>query len=154
MGADRPALTGDVSGALPTTLTFDNGAGFNDYFEGFTFGSTLLFNVSLFGPALSGPDMTSTSGSTFAFSMFSDQQGTMPVLTTDMTNGFAFTIDINLDGTPSTAIAEALAAKDIPFVISSGYDPQNVSREYRDRPFLQKPFSAEDLESALKKALR
>jgi hypothetical protein len=96
--AGSPTLTGDVAGALPAPLTFDNGTGFNDYFEGFTYGSTLSFQVSLYGPALSSPDGMSTSGSTFAFSMFSDAAGTMPVLTTDTTQGFAFTIDVNLDG--------------------------------------------------------
>src|SRR5689334_4259338 len=67
-----PAQTiGDVSGGpLPATLTFDNATAFNDYFEDFKFGSTLSFQVSLFGPALSLPDGISTSGSTFAFSMF------------------------------------------------------------------------------------
>jgi hypothetical protein len=94
-----PAVTGDVSGALPATLTFDNGTGFNDYFQGFTFGSTLSFQVSLFGPALSSPDGVSTSGSTFAFSMFSDTAGTIPALTGHTTDGFAFTVDVNLDGT-------------------------------------------------------
>jgi hypothetical protein len=96
--AGSPELTGDASGALPGTLTFDNGSGFNDYFEGFTFGSTLSFDVSLYGPALSSPDGTSTSGSTFAFSMFSDAAGTTPTLTSDTTDGFAFTVDVNLDG--------------------------------------------------------
>src|SRR5208283_3930218 len=99
--AGSPTLTGDVSGALPSTLTFDNGTGFNDYFEGFTFGSTLSFDVSLYGPALSSPDGVSTSGSTFAFSMFSDAAGTIPALTTDTTDGFAFKVDVNLDGTTS-----------------------------------------------------
>ena len=94
-----PSLTGDVSGALPGTLTFDNGTGFNDYFEGFTYGSTLSFDVMLYGPALSSPNGTATSGSTFAFSMFSDAAGTIPALTTDLVNGFAATIDVNLDGT-------------------------------------------------------
>jgi hypothetical protein len=91
--------TGDVSGLLPATLTFDNGTAFNDYFDGFTFGPTLSFEVSLSGPALSSPDGVSTSGSTFAFSMFSDAAGTIPALTTDLVDGFAATIDVNLDGT-------------------------------------------------------
>ena len=97
--AGSPVLTGDVAGTLPGTVTFDNGTGFNDYFEGFTYGSTLSFQVSLFGPALNSPDGTSTSGSTFAFSMFSDPAGTMPILTANTTEGFAATIDVNLDGT-------------------------------------------------------
>src|SRR5271166_2943225 len=105
--AGSPALTGDVSGALPGTVAFDNGTAFNDYFEGYTYGSTLSFQVSLFGPALSSPDGTSTSGSAFAFSMFSDAVGTMPVLTSDTTNGFAFTIDLNLDGTTTVTNSSA-----------------------------------------------
>jgi PEP-CTERM motif len=97
--AGSPFLTGDVSGALPTTLTFDNGAGYNDFFEGFTFGTTLSFEVSLYGPALSSPDQVSTSGSTFAFSMFSDTNGTAPALTADTIFGVAAMVNVNLDGT-------------------------------------------------------
>ena len=98
--AGGPSITGDVSGGpLPTTLTFDNGSAFNDYFEGFTFGSSLTFNVRLYGPAVNSPDGISTSGSTFAFSMFSDAAGTVPALTSDLKDGFATTIDVNLDGT-------------------------------------------------------
>jgi MYXO-CTERM domain-containing protein len=90
--------TGDVSGTLPGTVTLDNGTGFNDYFDNFTFGSTLSFAVDLYGPAVDSPDGVSTSGSTFALSMFSDAAGTIPALTTDTTDGFAATIDVNLDG--------------------------------------------------------
>ena len=97
--AGSPSLTGDVSGALPGTLTYDNGTAYNDYFEDFTYGTTLSFEVILYGPALSSPDGVSTSGSTFAFSMFSDPPGTIPTLTTDTVDGFASTIDVNLDGT-------------------------------------------------------
>lgn len=99
---DSPSLTGDVSGGpLPATLTLDNGTAFNDYFEGFTFGTSLSFDLSLYGPALSSPNGTSTSGSTFAFSMFSNAAGTLPTLTTDLTDGFALTVGVNLDGTTS-----------------------------------------------------
>ncbi len=101
--AGSPALTGDVSGALPGTLTFDNLTGFNDYFEGFTFGSTLSFQVSLFGPALSSPDGTSTSTSAFGFSIFSDPAGTIPILTNDTTDGFASVLTVNLDGTTTAS---------------------------------------------------
>jgi len=97
--AGSPSLTGDVSGALPGTLTYDNGTAYNDYFEDFTYGTTLSFEVILYGPALSSPDGVSTSGSTFAFSMFSDPAGTIPTLTTDTAGGFAATVNVNLDGT-------------------------------------------------------
>jgi hypothetical protein len=95
-----PTLSGDVAGALPGTLTFDNGGGFNDYFQDFTFGSTLSFDVHLDGDALTSPDQTTyDSGSAFAFSMYSDGAGTSPALTTDTTDGFATTVAVNLDGT-------------------------------------------------------
>lgn len=97
--AGGPTLTGDVHGALPSTVTFDNGTAFNDYFEGFTFGSTLSFDVSVYGPAISNPNGTATSGSAFAFSMFSNPAGTVPTLTTNRVNGFAVTVNVNLDGT-------------------------------------------------------
>ena len=98
--AGAPILTGDVSGGpLPVTLTFDNGTAFNDYFQGFTYGSNLMFDVRLYGPAINAPDGVSTSASTFAFSMFSDAAGTIPALTTDTTDGFASLVNINLDGT-------------------------------------------------------
>jgi hypothetical protein len=109
LAGDCPCGTGDVSGQLPATLTFDNGSAFNDYFDDFTFGTTISFDVSLLGAALSSPDGVSTSGSTFAFSMFSDLAGTIPVLTSDTTDGFAVTIGVNLDGTttPTNFSSEA-----------------------------------------------
>jgi hypothetical protein len=112
-----PAITGDVSGILPGTLTFDNGTALNDYFEGFTFGNVLKFDVSLYGPALSTPDGTSSSGSSFGFSMFSDPGATTPALTSDLVDGIAFTVLANLDGSTSlsnfsseTSVAAAASA--------------------------------------------
>jgi hypothetical protein len=100
--AGGPTLTGDVSGGpLPATTTFDNGTAYNDYFEGFTYGSSISFDVSLYGPALSSPDDVSTSA--FAFSMFSDAAGTIPALTSDTTDGFAFSVDVNPDGTTTVS---------------------------------------------------
>ena len=92
------ALTGDASGSLPGTVTLDNGTAFNDYFQNFAYGSTLSFDISLSGPALSSPNGTATSGSAFAFSMFSDTAGTIPALTSDLADGFALTANVNLDG--------------------------------------------------------
>lgn len=96
--------TGDVLGTLPGTVTIDNGTIFNDYFTGYTFGNALSFDVSFLGPALTAPDGTSTSGSSFAFSMFSDPGGTLPVLTSDP-NGFAVTVGVNLDGSTTASTA-------------------------------------------------
>jgi hypothetical protein len=107
-------LSGDVSGALPGTVSFDNGGGFNDYFTGFTYGTTISFLVNLFGPAVTSPDGTSVSGSSFAFSMFSDSAGTVPVLTSDTVNGFALTTNINLDGT--TTLTNSSGPTDVTLV--------------------------------------
>lgn len=93
-----PCGTGDVAGQLPATVTIDNGTAYNDYFDDFTFGTTLSFDVTFYGSALTAPNGTATSGSTFAFSMFSDSLGTVPVLTSNTTYGYAAMIDVNLDG--------------------------------------------------------
>ena len=90
-------MSGNASGSLPGDLQFNNGAGFNDYFQAFTFGSSVSFDIALDGPALDSPAGYG-SGSTFAFSIFSDTDGTMPALTSDMVNGYALTVDINPDG--------------------------------------------------------
>jgi hypothetical protein len=90
--------TGDVTGTLPGTLSFDNLTAFNDYFEDFRYGSTLSFEVSISSAA------GGTSGSAFGFSMFSDAAGTIPALTTDTTNGFAAIIGVNTDG--STTVTD------------------------------------------------
>lgn len=87
-----PFPTGDATGTLPGTLSFDNLTAFNDYFEAFKYGTMLSFGVSMSSVA------GGTSGSAFAFSMFSDAAGTMPTLTTDTTDGFAFTIGVNTNG--------------------------------------------------------
>ena len=92
-----PTMSGDASGSLPGDLLLDNGTGFNDYFQAFTFGSSVSFDIVLGGAALDSPTGYG-SGSTFAFSIFSDMDGTMPALTSDMVNGYAITVDINPDG--------------------------------------------------------
>jgi hypothetical protein len=104
---------GHVTGNLPGPLTFDNGAPLNDYFVGVTYGSTLAFTISLFGPALATPDGVSTSGSSFVFSLFSDTAGTVPALTSDAVNGFGYVVDVNLDGT-TTATNYLVGAQSVP----------------------------------------
>ncbi len=119
-----PTLSGDVGGALPGALLFDNRTAFNDYFEGFVFGSTISFNVRLYGPALSSPDGVSTSGSAFAFSMFSDVAGTKPVLTSDTADGFAFTVDVNLNG--STTVTNFSSQTSVRPISSAVPEPGSV----------------------------
>ena len=108
------STAGDASGSLAaSTLLLDNGTGFNDYFTAFQYGSNIAFDISLFGPALSTPNGTATSGSLFAFSLFSDAAGTVPTLTTNTTDGFGYTVAVNLNGS-TTATSYLTAATQPP----------------------------------------
>lgn len=89
---------GDVSGSLTSTMSISN-ATFNDFYEAFTYGNSLSFEVKLSGAALDSPG--GTYGSSFAFSLF-DSTGTNPLLTTDSSNGTLLTIDVNPSGPLTT----------------------------------------------------
>ena len=84
---------GDVSGSLPGTLTIDNGAALNQYSELLQFGSSISFDVTFGGPAVTDPNGTSSSGSTFALA-FTGLNG-VPLFTSD---GVVGVINLNLDG--------------------------------------------------------
>jgi CheY-like chemotaxis protein len=62
-------------------------------------------------------------------------------------------LDLNLDGQDTYAIADALQQKSVPFIFATGYGSIGLRQEYGNRPVLQKPFQARDLESALAQAL-
>jgi len=59
-------------------------------------------------------------------------------------------LDVNLrGGEKSFPIADALAAKDIPFVFATGGSHHTVAEEYRDRPTLPKPFTMDGVARAI-----
>jgi CheY-like chemotaxis protein len=62
-------------------------------------------------------------------------------------------LDLNLDGQDTYAIADVLQRKNVPFVFATGYGSTGLRKEYGNRPVLQKPFQAKDLEIALAEAL-
>jgi len=62
-------------------------------------------------------------------------------------------LDLNLDGKDTYAIADALRHNNVPFIFATGYGSTGMRPEYGDRPVLQKPFQAKDLETALAEAL-
>jgi len=95
--AQPPILTGDASGSLPGTLTLVNGTAYNDVFQGFTYGSSFGFNLTLSGPAIDSPG--GTVGSAFALSLYA-ADGITPLLTTDP-NGSVSTVYLNANGTAS-----------------------------------------------------
>jgi len=65
----------------------------------------------------------------------------------------AAVLDVNLNGVQSFPAAEILAARHIPIVFSTGYASQSFPAAWKDRPWLQKPFVAEQLTQALRRAL-
>ena len=97
-----PSKSGEVTGSnLPATTTIGNGyttkSGLDDYFQGFTFGTSLKFTLDFSGPAVTSPNGASTGNSVFTFSMFSDPNGVDPVLTNNP-NGYAALITVNPNG--------------------------------------------------------
>jgi len=61
----------------------------------------------------------------------------------------AAVLDVNLHGKRSYPVADALAARDIPFVFSTGYGDKELRGRYPERPVLAKPYKPDDLLAAL-----
>lgn len=67
--------------------------------------------------------------------------------------GFAV-LDVNLGSETSFAVADALAARDIPFIFASGYaDGVSFPEAHQDKERVNKPFDASTLAAALVRAL-
>lgn len=58
-------------------------------------------------------------------------------------------LDVNLDGQEIFPVADLLAERSLPFVFVTGYGERSLPERYRERPALQKPFQAEQLDAAL-----
>lgn len=59
-------------------------------------------------------------------------------------------LDVNLRGGEKSApVADALAARDIPFVFATGGSADGDLGEHSDRPRLQKPFTMDGVSKAL-----
>lgn len=62
-------------------------------------------------------------------------------------------LDVNIAGDEVYPVAQALAARGIPFVFTTGYGTRGLHDCWRDRPIVQKPFQVEHLSSGLLTAL-
>lgn len=60
------------------------------------------------------------------------------------------TLDVNLDGTRSFAVAEALSDRHIPFAFATGY---SVDERFGNRPVLNKPYSVVQFKKVLRNLL-
>ena len=58
-------------------------------------------------------------------------------------------LDMNLNGNDSQLVAEALSARGVPFVYSTGNTGHGMRDGYCDRPVLKKPFKYEELVAVL-----
>ncbi|MFV3073477.1 response regulator [Niveispirillum fermenti] len=54
-------------------------------------------------------------------------------------------LDVNLSGQLVFPLAAALAERDIPFILTSGYDAGGLPPEWRSRPHLRKPVEEREL---------
>ena len=52
-------------------------------------------------------------------------------------------VDANLAGVSASPAAMALAARGLPFIVMSGYSPEQMQGEFPDALFIQKPCRAE-----------
>lgn len=62
-------------------------------------------------------------------------------------------IDVNIRGGKVFPAADALAARDIPFLLASGYADWSMPEYLQGRPRLAKPYTAAMVESALRNLL-
>lgn len=109
LGAATPI--GDVSGNLGSTLVLGNGPFFNDWLQGFTFGSTLSFSVNINVPT---PNV-SGSGTAFSLSLY---DGSYNSLLADPAWGAALVINANDNGTMD------VLAKSAPVSLSTSPVPE------------------------------
>jgi CheY-like chemotaxis protein len=62
-------------------------------------------------------------------------------------------LDVNVNGHSIGPVADAIAARGIPFVFATGYGERGLPEAYRDRPALKKPFQVDGLDQTLRSAL-
>ena len=108
------AAAGGPVAVAPVTIANSTASQSNDEFETVTFGNTITFTLDFSGPAVVSPNGTSTSTSQFGFYVFSDANGTVPVLTNDA-SGVAGLVTVNLNGSLSpSAVSPNLAFSSVP----------------------------------------
>jgi DNA-binding NtrC family response regulator len=65
----------------------------------------------------------------------------------------AAVMDVHIRGERVFPLCETLAAKGVPFVLTSGYADWNMPEKWRDKPRLQKPYTLDQIGDALKRLL-
>jgi CheY-like chemotaxis protein len=65
----------------------------------------------------------------------------------------AAVLDLNLNGEKSYPIADVLAVRRVPFVLSTGYEKESLPSGYQRFPLLRKPFHRSELGDTLTKIM-
>jgi hypothetical protein len=118
-----PAITGDVSGDLTSSLVISNSTNFNDYFIGYTFPAQIMFLLTFSGPGVDPPAGT-IFGSTFLFSLY-DSSGVNPLQTTNA-DGTGSLFSIDLLNTGGTQVSDQ-SANGASISVASVPEPASVS---------------------------
>lgn len=63
-------------------------------------------------------------------------------------------LDVNIDGALVFDYATQIVRMGLPVVFATGYGRSGLPEEWRDRPILQKPYSAAEVAAGLSEALR
>ncbi len=66
----------------------------------------------------------------------------------------AAVLDLNLAGETSAPVADALAARGIPFVVATGYGAEGLPQAHATVPVLPKPYDPDDLTATLGRICR
>jgi CheY-like chemotaxis protein len=62
-------------------------------------------------------------------------------------------LDVNLNGEMSFPVADAIAGKGVPYLFATGYGKPVIAAEHAHRPVVRKPFSIQELGSAIQASL-
>jgi CheY-like chemotaxis protein len=62
-------------------------------------------------------------------------------------------LDLNIGGQAVYPVARELDCRHVRFVFVSGYGPDRLPQEWRNRPMLEKPFQQRDLERVLSEVI-
>ena len=74
-------------------------------------------------------------------------------MATDGAHVDAALLDVNVAGRQVFHVAEALKARGVPFIFSTGYGESGLPDEWRGQPTLQKPFTEAAVRDALMSAM-
>ncbi len=91
-------------------------------------------------------DLLPTLGYTVAGSAGSVEHARATLATADVDPAV---VGVDLAGEPSFPVADALRARGVPFLFTTGYGQQGLPERFADAAVLAKPFRRQDIQDAL-----